>query len=76
MQIPAAAFIEQAAEQVTNGTLTSHMYAAQRRELSSVLGITDANCITGYMLGIQTARVMIAASVAVQQSNIKPEDIL
>lgn len=76
MQIPAAAFIEQALDDITQRVVPESVLIAQAKELDQARAFVSGDYSCGYQLGLQTARKMIAASVAVQQSNIKPEDIL
>lgn len=83
MQIPAVMFIEAAAEGL--GRLTTFVQQDQQRELTCFgderaqeLGASglSSDFRKGYELGIQTARVIIAGSVALVLKGVKPDDVL
>jgi hypothetical protein len=71
MQIPAAMFIESAAEEL-DGMRERHdvTLKAQRKELHVAVGDQPDEFIRGYELGLQTARVMLTMSVPAQQAGL------
>jgi hypothetical protein len=74
MQAPPAGMIEAARDQVwKTGTATLEQ---QERELRSALGTVSEDFVSGYNLGLQTARMVIATSVQVQLARIDPDAIL
>ena len=83
MQAPNAETIEEAAGQLP--TLPEWFRQAQRQEVSSfgderakgigASGVTN-DFWTGYELGLQTARLVIAGSPAILMAGVKPSDVL
>jgi|FreactTroBogLake_1042271.scaffolds.fasta_scaffold02908_1 hypothetical protein len=83
MQIPAAMFIESAVDSVK--AITDFQRRAQLSELHEVgdqalkgmgaSGIND-DVAAGYLLGLQTARVMIMTNAKIQLAGLVPGDIL
>jgi hypothetical protein len=71
MQIPAAMFIESAAEEL-DGMRERHdmNLKAQRKELHVAVGDQSEDFNRGYELGLQTARVMLTMSVPAQQAHL------
>lgn len=74
MLSPAAEFIEMAKDAIP--TIPDWLRLSQQKELHVATGRSDAAFCSGYELGLQTARVIIAMSVTVQLAKIKPENIL
>ena len=83
MQIPAAEFIESAADSIS--TLSDFVKTDQLKELSSFgdaraqqLGATglSPDFQTGYTLGLQVARTILETNAALVVAGIKPEDLL
>lgn len=78
MQTPASGFIEIARDQVAElEEEQSQTLLDQDKELESAIG-SDFNMdvATGYRIGLQTARVIISTSAAIQGAGIKATDIL
>jgi hypothetical protein len=83
MQIPAAMFIESAADSLAK--LSENIKVDQEKELSS-FGDVRAQAIgasglskdftTGYALGLQTARTLLFLNMTLRKARIKPEDLL
>lgn len=83
MQIPAAMFIESAADSLK--TLTDFVRKDQQKELSS-FGDVRAQAIgasglsddfrKGYELGLQTARTVVAGSAALIIKGVDPKEVL
>jgi len=83
MQIPAAMFIESAADQMPK--LSDFVRNDQLKELASfgdlraqelgASGLSDDFKI-GYTLGLQTARTVVAGSPALMVKGVKPDDVL
>ena len=83
MQIPAAQFIESAADSIKS--LDAFVAAGQTKELASfgavrakalgASGLSD-DFVLGYQLGLQTARVVIATSGALIVKGVNPKDVL
>jgi hypothetical protein len=83
MQIPAAMFIESAADDLSK--LPDSVRADQLKELASfgdaratqigASGLSD-DFKAGYTLGLQVARTMLAQSAALAIANINPDDLL
>ena len=78
MIAPNAEQIETAIDQLKSGTVPQWMLDSQKKELHSAgpEGYATNDFANGYELGLQTARVVIAGSVAVNLANIKPSDVL
>jgi hypothetical protein len=71
MQIPAAGFIEIAVDQLKK--IPESQIQAQLAELHEVHG---SSLDTGYNLGLQVARVMLASNTELALKGINPDDLL
>lgn len=85
MQIPAATFIEAAADQLR--ARAQGVLADESKELRCAIGAPMAKTLTmqfplnqdaiaGYWLGIETARVIIRTSAAIAVANVNPDTVL
>ena len=76
MHIPAAEFIESAADDLKK--VDTKILLDQKSELCEALGdrIDQMTCIDGYQLGLQVARTMIATNIELQLKGVKLEDVL
>lgn len=83
MQIPAAMYIESAADSIS--TLTDFVRTDQQKELSSFgdvraqrIGATglSGDFRSGYQLGLQVARTMLAGSAILAMAHVKASDLL
>lgn len=74
MLAPNAEQIETAQDQLL--TLSDFIRNSQRKELHAAMGTESDDVVRGYELGLQTARVVIAQSMAIILGKVKPEDVL
>lgn len=85
MIIPAAMNIEAAVDSMA--TVAAEMKADQTKELVAAMGAQttkklgvrfppSGTFITGYQLGLQTARMLLAGSVELATKGVNPEDVL
>ncbi|HEX5426630.1 MAG TPA: hypothetical protein VFW94_24130 [Candidatus Acidoferrales bacterium] len=75
MIYPAAMFIEMGQDSLTG--LSEEQRAHQMKELFSAIGVkTTGEFGDGYLLGLQTARVILAGSVALAKAGINPDELL
>lgn len=75
MIYPAAMFIEAAQDSLKG--LTDEQRAYEMKELFSAVGQKATGEFgDGYLLGLQTARVILAGSVALAKAGVKPDEIL
>jgi hypothetical protein len=73
---PAAMFIESAIDMLKDGSVPDVVRATQVKELQFATGNHDPRFAQGYELGLQTARVILAGSVALALKGVKPGDVL
>jgi hypothetical protein len=77
MQIPAAGFIEGAKDQIDSPSdKLAHVMMLERNELREAIGASSVDMQYGYLLGLQTARQMLATSTTLILAKIDPDDIL
>jgi hypothetical protein len=83
MKIPSVGWIEQAAESLKRAD--PRMIAAQEKQLDSFgaarakqLGATDLtrDFQLGYLLGLQTARIVLSISTELGKKGIEPDSVL
>ncbi len=85
MVIPAAMNIEAAVDAMA--TVPAEVKADQTKELVAAIGKPSARAlgvkfpisgvfVTGYQLGLQVARMMIAGNAEVATKGVNPEDVL
>ena len=74
MVIPSAGIIEAAQDRLYDVDLA--ILADQNKELREALPHASDSFISGYNLGLETARVMLQASVALATHGPKPETLL
>ena len=85
MIVPNAEQIEQAHDSLTKGTtktpvdyptLSDFIHDAQFKELKCAVGEMADELDAGYLLGLQTARIVLMQSTALMLAKVKPEDVL
>jgi hypothetical protein len=74
MQIPAAAFIELARDQLAH--VPPDQLADQERELREAIGGTAVTFVNGYHLGLQVARALLETSPLLGSKGIDASDLL
>ncbi|MGH3430886.1 MAG: hypothetical protein ACRDQZ_25510 [Mycobacteriales bacterium] len=85
MQSPSAMFIESAADRLREPGGISWLRGSQQKELTSfgdararelgASGVSD-DFRKGYELGLETARVVIRGSMALNLKSVNPDDVL
>jgi len=77
MIVPAAMNIESAVDMLKRFPKErAWVLPDQLKELRSAVGEKSQDFQDGYQLGIQTARAIIASSVAVMLKGVNPDDVL
>lgn len=78
MQAPNAEQIETAMDQLKGTAVPEWIRESQKKELHSAgpEGYATNDFANGYELGLQTARVVIAQSMAINLKGVNPDDVL
>lgn len=74
METPAAMFIESAKDSVAR--LDPQFKEDQLRELHEAIGDSSQDKQDGYLLGLQTARVVIFESPLLREKGVDPQQVL